>query len=188
MSMHIKSCSSIKVTNINNLKRDFLGKDTLTTGDFKLEMDQALNSVNSKELLFTNMLKSKKDDYYKFIRKIYFASKNNQLELINEFNIENLTYKSEKNKNRTFNILNLTHDNKFTKIPNMIKCKHVTNKAFQFLIEWIDVSTARINLIDVHHLVFPAKDVEHEEKYVDKKAKYDAVKDFKINLSEIKDN
>ena len=25
-------------------------------------------------------------------------------------------------------------------------------------------------------------------KYVNKKAKYDAVKDFKINLSEIKDN
>lgn len=188
MSMHIKSYNSIKITNANNIKRDFLGKSTLTTKDFKLKIDEALNSINSEELLFTNMLKSKRDDYYKFIRRIYFESKNNQLELINEFNIENLTYKNEKNRKRTFNILNLTHDNKFTEIPNMIKCKHVTNKAFQFLIEWIDASTARVNLIDVHHLVFPTKDVEHKEKYVDKEAKYNAVKDFKINLSEIKDN
>lgn len=188
MSMHIKSCNSIKITNTNNIRRDFLGKDTLTTKDFKLEMDEALNSVNSEELLFTNMLKSKRDDYYKFIRGIYFASENNRLELINEFNIENLIYKNEKNRKRVFNILNLTHNNKFTEMPNMIKCKHATNKAFQFLIEWIDASTARINLIDVHHLVFPTKDVERKEKYVNKKAKYDAVKYFEINLSEIKDN
>lgn len=188
MSMHIKSCNNFKITNTNNLKTNFIGKNILSSDKFKLEMDDALNSINSSELLFTNMLKNKNDNYYKFIRKVYFDSKNNKLELINAFDIENLTYKKIENKERTFKILNLTHNNKFVEIPNMIKCKHVTNKAFQFLIEWVDINTARVNLIDVHHLVFPTKDKEHKEKFVDKQVKYNEVKDYCINLSQIKDN
>lgn len=184
--MHIKSYNNIKVINPNNLANNFIGKNVLSSGNFTLDMEDALYSIDSPKLFFTNKLKSKKDNYFKFIRKVYKDSLRNELELINDFDIENLTYKNIKNQNRLLDLLNLTHNNKFKSMPIMIKCKHITNRAFQFFIEWVDSDNARVNLIDVHHLVFPTKDAEHNEKYVDKKKKYDNVKDCNVCLSEVK--
>lgn len=72
------------------------------------------------------------------------------------------------------------------KFTNMIKCKYSDNNAFQFFIEWIDSNHARVNFIDIYHLVFPTPNKERGEKKVNLSKKYEDLKDYSICLSEIK--
>lgn len=184
MNMRLKHYSSTVYR--KNINTSFIGKNALIKNDYNLDIDYALKSINNPELKFTNMIKSKKEPYFTFLRKKYFENKNKGIDLISEFEILPLTYKKEKLKERFHKLLNETHNNKFKDLPNMIKCKYSDNNAFQFFIEWIDSNHARVNFIDIYHLVFPTPNKERGEKKVNLSKKYEDLKDYSICLSEIK--
>lgn len=186
MNMQLKRCNSIAYR--KNINTNIIQKNNLIKNDYELDMDFALKSINNPQLKFTNMLRRNpnKDANYAFLRKKYFENKNKKMDLISEFEIVELEYKSESKKERFHKLLNQTHNNIFSTLPAMIKCKYFDNKAFQLFAEWIDKNHVRVNFIDVHHLVFPTPNKERGEKTVNLTEKYNELKDYSVCLSKIK--
>ena len=162
----IKQSSSSKRTKIHGL-------------DIKFKIDSNIKSVDIESIFFTNFLKKDKVKY-RFVKKEIGIVKRNDNPLENyEMKEENY---NKKNQARIKQVYSETYH--AANVTPLIRLKHINSKEFQLYCQEINGDYV-IKLIDVHHLIVPAADKDHNEKKANPQKKYNDVRGGKIDLKDL---
>jgi len=162
----IRQLSSPKRTKIHGMEIDF-------------KIDSNIKSVDIESIFFTNFLKKDKVKY-SFVKKEISRIKRNQIQLEN-YQIKEENY-SKKNTERIKKIYEETYSS--NNITPLIRMKNLNSKEFQIYCQE-KKGCYIIRLIDLHHLIVPAADKDHEEEKANPQKKYNEVKGGSIDLKDL---
>ena len=168
---------------MNILKNRLANKRNNIYGDkdFKLTFKNGIKSVDIPNIFFNNYFQSK-NSYYKFLKNECNRIINGNIDF-ESYNLKGLN-RTKRIEERINKIFLETYGYNY-ELPYLHRISKKDNERLQLL---YTNKENEIIIVDLYHLLIPAKDYEHKETQKNHELHYEEVKVYKIGLEEIISN
>ena len=142
-----------------------------------------IKSTNIPEEYFTNYIDNKKSPMIDFLKRERRRFLKKQVDIDQEYDIKNIERTKEQKK--VDKILKNTLNMGSIPILTLFRLKSINNPGVQFFFLDDLKGNYKVLFIDIYHLVLPAPDKSHGEKFPNPKKKYNEHKLAKYCISNI---
>lgn len=160
------------------LKKIYLEKESQT-----YFFNDGIKSTNLPKYYFTNFIDNRKSPIINFLKKERRRFLKKEVDIDNEYQIKFIEKNNEQLK--VDEILKTTINRESIPIMTLCRLKSVSNPEVQFFFLDDLNGNYEVLFIDIYHLVLPAPDREHNEKYPNPKKHYEQHKNASYCMSNI---